>query len=161
MALPWDQNPISWDEYHYEDTKVVSRKAKDPSRRTGSIAVRDNIRIMSGFCGFPTGVNDQIEARYAREVKNFYTIHAEGNIVALSARKGIALEGATLYSNLFPCIHCANLIIQSGFVRVVCKKLPPNPVRNEIYRFDLSREVMLEAGIEITEVEDEDAELKR
>lgn len=159
--LPWETEELSWDRYHYEDAEQVARKAKDPSRRTGSIAVRDNIRIMSGFCGFPQKVNDKLESRYDRSVKNLYTVHAEGNVVALAARKGIALEGATLYANLFPCIHCANLLIQSGFVRVVVKKLPVNPVRNEIYRFDLSREVMTEAGIQITEVEDEGDELKR
>lgn len=158
--LPWLKDEISWDQYHYEDTKRVARKAKDPSRKTGAIAVRDNVRLMSGFCGFPKGVNDRIAERYAREVKNFYTIHAEANVVALSARKGVSLEGATLYSNLHPCYSCANAIIQAGIVRVVCKRLPPNPLRNEIYRFDLAREVMLEAGLEICEIDDEDGEFE-
>ena len=147
---------LSWDQYFYEDTVRVARKAKDPSRKTGAIAVRDQAVLMTGFCGFPRKVNDRIEARYAREVKNLYTVHAEANIVAMAAREGVALKGATIYSNLHPCITCANMIIQAGFVRVVCKKLGPNPIRNEIYHFDLAREVMLEAGLEICEIEDED-----
>lgn len=158
--LPWLQEEISWDQYHFEDTKRVARKAKDPSRKTGAIAVRNNIRLMTGFCGFPIGVNDRILERYTRENKNLYTAHAEFNVIALSARKGVALEGATLYSNLHPCYECAKLIIQAGFVRVVCKKLPPNPIRNEIYRFDIAREAMLEAGIEITEIDDGNGELQ-
>ncbi len=155
-GLPWLTEEETWDEYFYRDTEKVARKAKDPSRKTGAIAVRDNIPLMTGFCGFPRRVNDRIPERYERSVKNLYTVHAEANIVALAAHEGVRLKGATLYSNLHPCIVCANLIIQAGFVRVVCKKLPENPIRNEIYRFDLAREVMLEAGIEITEVADED-----
>lgn len=153
--LPWLTEDLSWDQYHYQNTVEVARKAKDPSRKTGAIAVRDNVVLMTGFCGFPRGVNDRLASRYDRDTKNLYTVHAEANITALAAREGVSLKGATLYSNLHPCIACANLIIQSGFVRVVCKKLPDNPVRNEIYRFDLAREVMLEAGIEITGVDDE------
>lgn len=154
--LPWLKEEISWDQYHYEDTKQVARKAKDPSRKTGAIAVRDNIRLMSGFCGFPAGVNDRIPERYAREVKNLYTIHAELNVVSMAAREGVSLKGATLYSNLHPCYLCANAIIQAGIVRVVCKRLPENPIRNEIYHFDLAHQSMLEAGIEISEIDDED-----
>ena len=146
---------LSWDQYFYEDTVRVARKAKDPSRKTGAIAVRDQAVLMTGFCGFPRKVNDRIEARYAREVKNLYTVHAEANIVAMAAREGVSLKGATIYSNLHPCITCANMIIQAGFVRVVCKKLGPNPIRNEIYHFDLAHEVMLEAGLEICEIDDE------
>ena len=159
-GLPWVVDRISWDQYHYQDTKLVARKAKDPSRKTGAIAVRDNIRLISGFCGFPMGVNDMVAERYTRENKNLYTAHAEFNVVALSAREGVALKGATLYSNLHPCYECAKLIIQAGIVRVVCKKLPDNPIRNEIYRFDVAREVMLESGIQITEIEDDDDEFQ-
>lgn len=154
--LSWKPESISWDRYYYEDTARVARKAKDPSRKTGAIAVRDNTPLMWGFCGFPRNVNDRIEERYSRELKNYHTVHAEANVIAMAARKGVSLEGATIYTNLHPCIHCANLIIQAGFARVVCKALGPNPIRNEIYRFDLARTVMLEAGIEISEIEDED-----
>lgn len=146
---------LSWDQYFYEDTVRVARKAKDPSRKTGAIAVRDNSVLMTGFCGFPRKVDDRIASRYSREVKNLYTVHAEVNVIGLAAREGVTLKGATMYSNLHPCITCANMIIQAGFVRVVCKKLGPNPIRNEIYHFDLAREVMLEAGIEICEIDDE------
>ena len=64
--LSWKPDDISWDRYYYEDTVRVARKAKDPSRKTGAIAVRDNIPLMWGFCGFPRRVNDRIEARYSR-----------------------------------------------------------------------------------------------
>lgn len=151
------KDSLSWDQYFYEDTYKVARKAKDPSRKTGAIATRDNVQVMAGFCGFPVGINDTIEARYDRSVKNLYTVHAEANIVAIAAREGIRLKGSTVYCNLYPCIHCANLLIQAGIVRVVCKKLGENPLRNEIYRFDLAREVMLEAGLEICEIDDEHA----
>jgi dCMP deaminase len=146
---------LSWDQYFYEDCERVARKAKDWSRKTGAIATRDQAVLMTGFCGFPRGVNDRIPERYERSVKNLYTIHAEANVVAMAAREGVSLKGATIYCNLFPCIHCANAMIQAGIIRIVCKALGPNPIRNEIYHFDLSREVLAEAGVEVCEVSDE------
>jgi dCMP deaminase len=45
--------------------------------------------------------------------------HAEANAIALGAKKGVSLEGATIYCTLEPCITCAKLIIMSGIRRVV------------------------------------------
>ena len=148
------QSGISWDEYFFEMAYFVSTKAKDPSRKTGAVVTRDNVVLMTGFCGFPVGVNDKDPARYERSVKNLNTVHAEANAVAMAARKGVALEGATMYCNLHPCYNCANLMIQAGIKRVVCKKLPPNPTRNDVYRFDLARERFDEVGIEVCEIDD-------
>jgi len=42
------------------------------------------------------------------------TIHAEQKIVAEAAKKGISLEGTSLYVTTFPCPVCAKLIAFSG-----------------------------------------------
>lgn len=41
-------------------------------------------------------------------------MHAEARLIAEAARKGVSLEGASLYATTFPCPPCAMLIANSG-----------------------------------------------
>jgi dCMP deaminase len=50
------------------------------------------------------------------------TVHAEQNAITQAARRGIALEGSTLYCRMTPCRTCAMLIINCGIERVVCER---------------------------------------
>jgi dCMP deaminase len=50
------------------------------------------------------------------------TVHAEQNAICQAAKRGIALEGSTLYCRMTPCRVCAMLIINCGIKRVVCEK---------------------------------------
>lgn len=43
--------------------------------------------------------------------------HAEANAISWCARKGIAVEGAFIYTTLSPCLPCAKKIVSSGIVR--------------------------------------------
>lgn len=45
-------------------------------------------------------------------------IHAEAAAVAYAGRKGIALEGASIYVTTFPCPNCARLLVESGIKTV-------------------------------------------
>jgi dCMP deaminase len=50
------------------------------------------------------------------------TVHAEQNAICQAAKRGISIEGATLYCRMTPCRTCAMLIINCGIVRVVCQR---------------------------------------
>jgi dCMP deaminase len=50
------------------------------------------------------------------------TVHAEQNAICQVAKRGIPIEGATLYCRMTPCRTCAMLIINCGIVRVVCQR---------------------------------------
>lgn len=50
-------------------------------------------------------------------------LHAEKNLIAFCARKGIPTEGCTVYQTHSPCLECATLMAQSGIVKVVYDKL--------------------------------------
>jgi dCMP deaminase len=54
--------------------------------------------------------------------------HAEANAIALAAKKGVSVEGATIYCTLEPCITCAKLIVTSGIVRVVYEHAYDSPI---------------------------------
>jgi deoxycytidylate deaminase len=58
-----------------------------------------------------TGVRDLIE--YGRAV------HAELGAITDAARRGVAIEGATMFVTTFPCHHCTRHIVASAVRRVV------------------------------------------
>lgn len=147
---------LSWDQYFRDQLPGIAKKSKDPSRKIGAVATRDNAVVLTGFNGFARKVNDRLPERYAKGRKNLYTLHAEANIVSLAAAAGTSLRGTTLYCNLHPCYNCANLLINAGITKVVCPPMVLEPSGQEIYFFDVAREVMLEAGIEISEIPNED-----
>ena len=46
-------------------------------------------------------------------------LHAEENAILYAARKGIPLEGATVYSTVAPCMRCSRMIVACK-IREVC-----------------------------------------
>lgn len=46
-------------------------------------------------------------------------MHAEMNALLDAARRGVSVQGATLYSTTFPCHNCARHLIGAGIDRVV------------------------------------------
>lgn len=65
-------------------------------------------------------------------------VHAEANLIAFSARHGVALEASDLYVTHMPCINCARLIVNAGVERVIWK---------EPYRLTEGVELLEQAGI--------------
>lgn len=49
--------------------------------------------------------------------------HAEMNAIVNAANEGVAIDGATLYCTLSPCLECAKHIINSGMIMVIWKKM--------------------------------------
>ncbi len=54
--------------------------------------------------------------------------HAEANAIALAAKIGVSLEGATIYCTLEPCITCAKLIVMSGISKIIYEYGYESPV---------------------------------
>jgi len=46
------------------------------------------------------------------------SMHSEARLVAESARKGVSLDGASMYVTIFPCPPCAKLIAEAGIRRL-------------------------------------------
>jgi len=44
--------------------------------------------------------------------------HAEANAIAMAARKGIAVDGASIYCTMAPCFICAKLLHTAGIDRI-------------------------------------------
>jgi len=109
-----------WDELFFNVVEKYRGKSKDPSSQFAAIAVNENhIPIAFGFNGFPEKVEDKPERYNDRELKYKFVVHAEGNVVALAARRGVALEGCTLYIDTYPCSTCCGLLIQARIKEIV------------------------------------------
>ena len=75
--------------------------------------VKDDIKLCPrGVMGFKSGEG----------LEYCQSAHAERNAIAVAARLGHSLEGATMYMNCgIPCFECAKSIINSGISNIVVR----------------------------------------
>lgn len=109
---------MDWDEYHMGFAKWAAKKSKD-STQVGAVLVDpDGANILTGFNGPPKGVLDLPE-RFERPEKYQYASHAETNLIAFAARRGIITKGCKVYCTHLSCASCSRTLIQAGIVELV------------------------------------------
>jgi dCMP deaminase len=140
----------NWDEYFMMLAKLAASRSTCLSRPTGAVVVKDRQVLTSGYNGSLPGeahCTDESECfrrsmSWSEEVKYDMcrSAHAEANAIALAAKKGMPLEGSTIYCTLEPCITCAKLIIMSGISRVIYEHGydSPIPERDKYWKSVLS-----------------------
>ena len=67
-------------------------------------------------------------------------LHAEQNAIIQAAVFGTAIDGATIYTTLSPCVVCTKMIINAGIKRIVLR---------EDYNDSLAISMLDESGIEV------------
>ena len=122
----------SWDAYFMEIANTVSKRATCDRGRSGCVVVRDKQILVSGYVGSPVGLShcDDVGHQMKKTIHEdgsitnhcVRTVHAEQNAICQAAKRGIALDGATLYCRMTPCRVCAMLIINCGIKRIVCER---------------------------------------
>lgn len=122
----------SWDEYFLEIVKSVSKRATCDRGRASSVFVKDKQILVTGYAGSPAGFAhcDEIGHLLKKMINDdgtirehcVRTVHAEQNAICQAAKRGVSLDGATVYVNMTPCRVCAMLLINSGIKRVVAEK---------------------------------------
>ena len=141
----------SWDEYFMEIAHTVSKRATCDRGRSGCVIVKDKQILVSGYVGSPNGLPhcDDVGHQMKKMLHEdgsisehcVRTVHAEQNAICQAAKRGIALEGSTLYCRMTPCRVCAMLIINCGIKRVVCEK--------KYHAGGESEEMFAKAGVEL------------
>jgi dCMP deaminase len=122
----------SWDEYFMGLVDAVAKRGTCDRGRTGVVIVKDKRILSTGYVGSPPGMPHCDDVGHliktvvhedGSETKHcLRTLHAEMSAIAWAAKKGVSLDGSTLYTKLAPCFHCAKMLVSAGIVRVVCKK---------------------------------------
>ena len=108
---------MNWDEYYMGFAEHAAKKSKD-STKVGAILVDpDGAVILTGFNGPPRGTLDTPD-RFERPNKYLFASHAETNLIAFAARRGIMTQGCKVYCTHFPCAACTRTLIQAGIVEV-------------------------------------------
>ena len=122
----------SWDDYFLELADAASRRATCDRGKSGCVIVRDKQVLATGYVGSPSGLPHCDEAGHLMKkmVQEdgtisehcVRTVHAEQNAICQAAKRGVSIEGATIYQRMTPCRTCAMLLINCGITRVVCER---------------------------------------
>lgn len=107
------------DEMFMAMAHLVASRSTCNRGKIGAVIVEDRRPISIGYNGAPPGVKHCTDVGCMPEDGCERTIHGEANAIAWAARRGISVEGSTMYSTYSPCRMCANLIIASGISRFV------------------------------------------
>jgi len=132
----------SWDDYFMAITMLIASRGTCDRLYAGSILVKNNRIIASGYNGSPAGLDHCNDVGHLLEEGHCVrTIHGEHNALLQAARNGgTSTEGSTMYTKYSPCIHCTKYIIGCGVKRVVVGK---------IYRNEKAMDMLKEAGIRV------------
>lgn len=104
---------------------LESKKTSDWWRAVGCVLVKDSQVVVSTY-------NKHVPSEHICYINgdprnNFYkgvhvdlgtSIHAEAGAIAMAAKNGISLSGASIYVSTFPCPACAKLIAYSGVKKI-------------------------------------------
>jgi len=122
----------SWDEYFMEVADAIAKRATCDRGRSGCVIAKDNQLLVTGYVGAPAGLPhcDEVGHQFKQMLHEdgsvtthcVRTVHAEQNAICQAAKRGISINGSTLYCRMTPCRTCAMLIINCGIVRVVCQR---------------------------------------
>lgn len=122
----------SWDEYFTEIMRAVSTRGTCDRGHAACVFVKDKQILVSGYAGSPVGFPhcDEVghDLRKSIDEKGVITqhcvrtVHAEQNALCQAAKRGISLDGATVYVNMTPCRTCAMLLINCGVKRVYAER---------------------------------------
>ncbi len=147
----------TWDEYFMEVARTIAKRATCDRGRSGCVIARDNQILVTGYVGSPAGLPhcDDVGHLFRKSVHAdgsvtnhcVRTVHAEQNAICQAAKRGISIDGGTVYCKMTPCRTCAMLIINCGIKRVVCEK--------HYHDEEDSLEMFKTAGIKIEHLEDE------
>lgn len=116
------------DENFINIAQEIATASKCVSKQVGAVIVKDGRILSTGYNGTPAGFincRDHWSGEYTSEHHEWsktYEIHSEMNAIIWAARKGISVEGATIYVTLEPCSECSKNIIASGIKRIVYLK---------------------------------------
>jgi len=114
----------SFDEIFMNLAEELANRSHCIRAQVGAVLSKDTRIISIGYNGPPSGTHncdeEWPEEGCAKDNKGSCSLalHAEQNAILYAVKNGAALEGATLYTTLSPCLPCARLIFSAGITEV-------------------------------------------
>jgi len=117
----------SFDEIFMNLALELAERSHCVKAHVGAVLAKETRIISIGYNGPPSGTHncDQEwpDEGCALDSKGSCSLalHAEENAILYAVKNGAALQGATLYTTLSPCLPCARLIFSAGIAKVCYK----------------------------------------
>ena len=130
-------------------------------RQVGSVIVKDNQIISTGYNGAPkhirhcavTGcLREQLKVPSGERHELCRGVHAEQNAVIQAAINGTSIRGASLYCTNQPCVICSKILINAEIRTIYI---------TEPYEDKLAQELLAEAEVGINIVDRDTGILKK
>ena len=147
----------TWDEYFLEVMHALQKRATCDRGKCACVIVKDNQILCTGYVGAPAGlphcddvghlIRASVEVDGKLHDHCIRTVHAEQNAICQAAKRGVAIDGATIYVGMTPCRTCAMLLISCGIKKVIAER--------KYHAGQESEEMFAQAGVELVFVNDE------
>lgn len=109
-----------WDTYFMGFAEAASRRATCDRKHVGAVIVVDGQVAATGYNGSVRGMPHCDEAGHDMEDGHCVrTIHAEMNALAQAARRGVRVEGASIYTTASPCWACFRVLVNAGIEKFI------------------------------------------
>lgn len=136
--------------YYMKLAELTSTLSSATRLKVGSVIVRGNQILATGYNGTPSGWDNVCEEKhYSLGNPNDYelktkpeVLHSESNAILKVARSTESSEGATMFCTHAPCIDCAKLIYQSGINTLYYR---------DTYRSDDGIKFLLRSGVDVNQ----------
>lgn len=114
-----------------DTARLYAERGTCSRKQVGAVISRDGRILSTGYNGAPKGMrhcNHECDCRARLPLHEpkcaslqpcLIAVHAEANAIAFAARYGVGIEGAEMHTTCTMCVPCAQLIVNSGIVRVV------------------------------------------
>jgi dCMP deaminase len=102
----------------------LAKRSHCVKAQVGAVLTKDTRIVSLGYNGPPAGTHncDEVwpDEGCPRDSKGSCSLalHAEQNAILYASKNNVAIEGATLYVTLSPCIACARVIFTTGIRKV-------------------------------------------
>lgn len=136
-------------DYYFKLADATAELSTAIRLKVGSVIVRDNQILATGYNGTPSGWDNACEDHIYDDDGFHITLktkdivlHSEANALTKIARSTESSEGATLFCTHAPCLQCAKLIYQSGI---------SNLYYREQYRDSAGIEFLQKSGVGVVQ----------
>lgn len=144
----------SRDEVCMQMAHVAAQRGTCSRAQVGVVIALEGRVLSTGYNGAPAGLphcshlcdcpRSRIQGKHSEDCWSqqpcLVASHAECNAIAWAAREGVAIKGATLFTTLVPCLSCAQLIVNSGIVKVIAAQR---------YRDTSGHDLLQRAGVDM------------